>query len=292
MAESSVKSAGMGPFQGLFWAVLVGLGLLGAVLAVRSVRDAKNEVLLKSYVESDESERGEIARAIAADGDLGIARALRTAARNPGLRGLVPDLVGRLPREALGERTRAWALETIRAGDPVEADLGLSVMAALGEEAVPPLEALLWNGPSEEVAARCLRGLMDAGERGRRAVVSYHVGYFQHSDRDLRKDAALELARLGEEATPELLETLGDPEEMVRLFVATTMGVIRDERSIQGLIRALRKEPDLGVKVAIGSALTGITGETTLGHDADAWQAHYDTYRDGYPAQLLPSWAE
>ena len=292
MPEDRVKTGIYGPFRGLFGAFVVAIGLLGVFLAFRSIRDAKTEVLLRSYGEASDEDRGRIAQALAADGDLGIARVLEMAARHEELRSLVPDLLGRMPREALGEETRMAGLAMLRTGDPEEIHTAVEVMAVMGEAAVPDVEALLWEAPSEAVAQGCLDALLRAGERGRAAVVAYYVGYFQHSERTIRRDAAVKLAEMGPAATPQLLEALGDPVVMVRLFVASSLGLIRDDRAIQALIAALRKESDLGVKVALGSTLSGITGEARLGHDADGWQAYFETYREALPAQILPPWVE
>ena len=292
MPETGMNTARNGRSGGFYWAIFLVLGLLGGFLVIRSVQDAKTEVLLKSYVDSDEAGRAGIARAVASRGDRGIARVVAMAAERDGLRPILPDLLGRMPPETLGEETFEVGADLLQGSSPPEHVAGMSVMTALGPKAVPWLEALLLAGAGGEVAERYLAAPLDAGETGEAAVVSYYVGFFQHSDRDLRKDAAERLALMGRTATPGLLEALGDPEATVRLFAATTLGAIRDDRSVLALVEALQHEEDLGVQVAVGSTLWGITGEEALAHDAAGWKAYFDANRAAFPAQVLPDWVE
>ena len=199
------------------------------------------------------------------------------------------ELTRGTPPEDVDESVARAAAGLLRSVDPAERGAAEDILLHLGDRAVEPLVGLLKEDEPRRARKLALGILARAGERGEDAVARHYVSFFRIPDRDLRRAARRQLEHIGQAATPRLVEALRDPMAEVRLFAAGTLGAIEDPRAVEALVAGLEpSEADLGVKMAIGDALSRITKKGGWGHDLQRWRKWWVEHRASYPPQLLP----
>ncbi|HMA05878.1 MAG TPA: HEAT repeat domain-containing protein [Methanomicrobiales archaeon] len=103
------------------------------------------------------------------------------------------------------------------------------------------LISVLVSHPDPEARVRAASGL---GGIGGSVALHALAGALHDPEKNVRREAALALATIGEPAIDTLVRALGDGDWVTRYRAAEALGSIRDGRSVSALLRALGDERD------------------------------------------------
>lgn len=168
------------------------------------------------------------------------------------------------------ERTAATAVEQPETSDqwldrlysqnPKEAAAAAKEVEALGDRALPAIQAVLDDPQSE--AEHLKAALKAAGLLGKRAAPIVDDVAAVLPEPGLTAEAALALSQMGRDAFPPLRQALNSPDPMVRREALRSIGKLQgraplDSKVVVPLLIARMKDPDAGVR-AVAATYLGI----------------------------------